>query len=88
MLGYPGHLWTQGFDYGDIQKKLELLMRGAPGWRDHARELQVRYLFWGREEKTHYGTGTRPWEQDARLVASGPWGAIYDLDTTGGRQVR
>ena len=84
ILGYPGHLWTQGFDYADVQKKLEALMRGAPDWRQQAKALQARYLFWGREEKTHYGRSTRPWEREARLLASGPWGALYDLEAAAG----
>ena len=82
VLGYPGHLWTQGFDYGAIEKKLTSLMQGSPDWREQARQLRVRYLFWGREEKAHYATSTRPWEREARRIASGNWGAIYDLDAT------
>ena len=84
VLGYPGHLWTQGFDYTDVQKKLEAVMRGAPDWRQQAKAIQARYLFWGREEKTHYAGSTRPWEREARLLASGPWGAVYDLEAAGG----
>jgi hypothetical protein len=40
----------------------------------------VRYVFWGREETTNYPKSTRPWEHAATLVASGGWGAIYDLE--------
>ncbi|MEP6955757.1 MAG: hypothetical protein ABI883_02945, partial [Chthoniobacterales bacterium] len=79
VLGYPGHLWTQGFDYGAIEGKLNGLMRGEPQWRENARYLGVRYLFWGREEKANYGGSTRPWEQETKPIASGAWGAIYDL---------
>ena len=80
VLGYPGHLWTQGFNYADVEKRLSALMRGAPDWREQARHLGVRYLFWGREEKTAYRGGTRPWEAEAPAVARGPWGTIYDLE--------
>ena len=60
VLGYPGHLWTQGFDYADPMRRLEKLMKGAPDWREQARYLRARYLFWGREEKTNYAASTRP----------------------------
>ncbi|MEP6810668.1 MAG: hypothetical protein ABI992_10525 [Chthoniobacterales bacterium] len=80
VLGYPGHLWTQGFDYSRVSQKLEALMRGAVDWKQQARDLRVRYLFWGRNEKTNYADSTRPWEKEAKLVASGSWGAIYDLE--------
>ncbi len=81
VMGYPGHLWTQGFDeYGKTNELLTKLMQGAPNWRDLARTLQVRYIFWGREEKTNYGSSSRPWEKTTPPAASGTWGAIYDLE--------
>lgn len=80
VLGYPGHLWTQGFDYTDPINRLEKLMKGAPDWREQARYLRARYLFWGREEKANYASSTRPWERAAPLIASGNWGVIYDLE--------
>lgn len=81
VMGYPGHLWTQGFaDYGKTNDQLTKLMQGVPDWRDIARALQVRYLFWGREEKRNYAASQRPWEKSAALAASGTWGAIYDLE--------
>jgi len=81
VMGYPGHLWTQGFDdYGKTNEQLTKLMQGAPNWPDLARTLHVRYVFWGREEKTNYASSTRPWEKMATLAASGTWGAIYDIE--------
>ncbi|HSP44656.1 MAG TPA: hypothetical protein VLO30_01560, partial [Chthoniobacterales bacterium] len=85
VLGYPGHLWTQGFDYTKTYDKLQALMQGPPNWRELARSLRAQYLFWGREEKSNYATSKRPWEQQAALVASGDWGAIYDLETPPGQ---
>jgi hypothetical protein len=79
VLGYPGHLWTEGFDYGKANDQLTALMNGAANWRDAAKTLGVRYIFWGQDEKTNYRSSSRPWEATAFLVASGDWGAIYDL---------
>jgi len=80
VMGYPGHLWTQGFDYAGTENQLRQLMEGAGNWRETARGLHARYLFWGREEQSNYPTSARPWEKTARLIASGDWGAIYDLE--------
>ncbi len=80
VLGYPGHLWTQGYEYGAIYDELAQLMKGAPNWRQIARSFNARYLFWGREEKTNYPTSMRPWERESAPVAAGEWGAIYDLE--------
>ena len=79
VLGYPGHLWTEGFDYDNPNRQLTALMRGAPNWRQTAQALGVRYIFWGRDETANYQGSTRPWETTARRIASGDWGAIYDL---------
>src|SRR5438046_6358693 len=80
VLGYPGHLWTQGFDYHEEEAKLNRLMHGEADWRQAAKALGVRYIFWGREENTNYPNSTHPWESTLTKVASGPWGAIYDLN--------
>jgi hypothetical protein len=79
VLGYPGHLWTEGFDYDNPNRQLTALMRGAPNWREAAQALGVRYIFWGRDETANYQGSSRPWETTARRIASGDWGAIYDL---------
>ncbi len=79
VLGYPGHLWTEGFDYGKTNDELTALMNGAANWRDTAKALGVRYIFWGQDERTNYKSSSRPWEATAFLVASGDWGSIYDL---------
>jgi len=81
VLGYPGHVWTQGFEYGTASTKLTSLMQGAPDWKEQARYFNARYLFWGQLEKTNYGQSKRPWEQESKLVATGDWGSIYDLES-------
>jgi len=79
VLGYPGHLWTQGFDYHEEETELAHLMRGDVGWKQSADALRVRYIFWGREEQLNYPGSQKPWEQSLAKVASGPWGSIYDM---------
>ena len=80
VLGYPGHLWTEGFDYSQTSQKLTQLMNGASNWQEIAHQLQVRYIFWGREETANYSSSSRPWEKTLVQVAGGGWGAIYDLE--------
>jgi len=79
VCGYAGHLWTQGIKSSEVESKLDNLMLGQGDWKKTARELQVRYLFWGNLEKTNYGNSTHPWETQLPLVAQGPWGSIYDF---------
>ena len=82
VLGYPGHLWTQGIDYAQVAAKLQSLMLGQGDWKKTAHELQVRYVFWGSHEAANYQTSTRPWETALPCVAKTPWGAIYDVGQT------
>jgi len=79
VCGYPGHLWTQGIDAGPVERKLQTLMLGHDDWLQLGRELRIRYLFWGNEEKTNYATSSRPWEHRLPVAAQGSWGAIYDF---------
>ena len=81
VLGYPGHLWTQGFDYGPLNDKLQNLMNGTPDWKEIARSFKTRYLFWGRDEKANYAASRKPWERESAIVSTGEWGTIYDLET-------
>lgn len=81
VLGYAGHLWTQGFsNYGVVNERLNKLMLGQGDWVNEARKLGARYIFWGREEKENYPTSTRPWEKVVTPYAAGAWGAIYDVE--------
>ena len=81
VFGYAGHIWTQGFNNGDDANKLTSLLNGAPDWKQTARYFNARYLFWGREEIKNYAQSKKPWEQECKLVASGPWGSIYDIES-------
>ncbi|PYK33298.1 MAG: hypothetical protein DME54_12985 [Verrucomicrobia bacterium] len=84
VLGYPGHLWTEGINYDNESALLSTLMRGDSGWREAAQALRVRYIFWGQDEMTNYPSSSRPWEITTQRVGSGDWGAIYDLLPTNG----
>jgi hypothetical protein len=79
VAGYSGHLWSHGIDAKAVEERLRRLMRGEPGWRDAARALGARYLYWGPREAQDYAGGASPW-LEAAPVAEGPWGRLYALD--------
>jgi hypothetical protein len=80
VLGYPGHVWSHGTDASYLEKGVETVLRGEPGWRVEAQALGADLLFWGRREATTFPDSTRPWETELRLVASGSWGRLYALE--------
>ena len=78
-VGFGGWLWSHGIQATASEAKLKQLMTGHADWRRLARDLQARYIFWGEREQRVYKDSTRPWETSSARVASGNWGAIYDL---------
>jgi len=79
VMGHDGHLYSQGLDYADAARELDVLMSGRDGWRNAARRLQTHHLFWGRKEKERWPSSTQPWKECAPLVADTPHGALYLL---------
>jgi len=77
VMGYDGHLFSQGLDYGETLRDLDALMNGAPGWRDAARRLQVHYLFWGDRESKRWPGSTQPWKECASTLANTAHGTLY-----------
>jgi hypothetical protein len=79
VLGYRGHLWSHGIEASHVQRDLEALMRGKPGWREAARGVGARLLFWGPREQAAFSGSSRPWEAERAPLATGAWGAVYEL---------
>jgi hypothetical protein len=79
VAGYAGHIWSHGLDGGKVRPGLDTLMNGRPGWREAARGLGARALFWGRREQRLFPSSAREWETQP-LLASGPWGRLYRLE--------
>lgn len=78
-MGYEGHVWSHGYEWAPRKKQVEQILLGAPGWKQTAESLGVRYLFWGDMEKELYPDSEEPWLQENLRLSSGPWGALYDL---------
>lgn len=84
-LGYPGHLWTQGYkDHVDYENRLTNLMMGRENWQQEAQALGVRYIFWGHGEIENYEkqegeVSRKPWEHLLAPIYKGEWCTIYDL---------
>ena len=81
VMGYDGHLFSQGLDYAPVLRDLEILMSGGPDWRNAARRLQVQYLLWGPREEGKWSSSTQPWRQCASVVAETEKGGTLYLVT-------
>ncbi len=82
VAGYEGYLWSHGINSKVVSQKLKDLMLGTPQWRLTAKDLGVRYIYWGTQEKKDFGTSLRPWETEAKLLSSNRWGNLFYLGDT------
>lgn len=77
-VGYDGHLWSHGIDYGPAMEDLDRLMNARPGWREAVPRLHADYLYWGRPERQRYPASSRDWKS-LPIAARGEGFVIYDL---------
>lgn len=77
-VGYDGHLWSHGIDYGESMKALGHLIDADPGWENAARKLGADYLYWGRPERQRYPASAHAW-RSLPVAARGDGFVIYDL---------
>ncbi len=79
VLGYPGWMWSHGYKMEGRDEKLRKLMLGDKDWQILAKELGVKYIFWGKQEEMEYKDSLKPWENQSVLIASGAWGKIFNV---------
>jgi len=78
-MGYDGHLFSQGLDYGPAQRDIDEVMSGGANWQQAARRLRSPYLFWGKREEERWPNSTQPWKSCAPPVASSATWKLYNL---------
>ncbi len=79
VMGYDGHLYSQGLDYAPVERELDRLMSGGSAWRNAARALGAHYIFWGRREAKRWPHSVQPWKSCARLLAASAHGELYQI---------
>ena len=80
ILGYEGHLKSHGIIYNNESVNLSELMNGVDIWRLNAAELGVHYLYYGPLEIEKWPRSRETWRNSVQVIASGPWGELFDLD--------
>ena len=50
-MGYPGHLWTHGIDYGTREQDTRVIFRGGTQARPLLEKYKVNYLLIGPIER-------------------------------------
>jgi hypothetical protein len=76
LLGYPGHIWSQGLDAGTREADIARIYRGGPEAQELLRRYGVDYMMYGPDEQAVAGEAGLP--ADAEVVAAGRY-RLYDV---------
>ncbi len=76
LLGYPGHIWSQGLDSGRREEEIRLMYQGGPGGLALRARHGIRYALFGPSEGRLVAAD--PFEGSRKLAEQGPY-RLYDL---------
>jgi len=76
LLGYPGHIWSQGLDAGTREADIARIYRDAPDAPALLRRYGVDYVMFGSEEAG--AGGEEAWRDYPRALAT-PRFRLYDV---------
>jgi hypothetical protein len=68
VLGYPGHIWSQGLDGGTREADIGRIYRGGPDAPELLRRYGVDYVMFGPEEGALYDEGA--WKAHSVVVSN------------------
>jgi len=78
LLGYPGHIWSQGLDGGRREEEIRLMYRAGPAGVTLLARYHVQYVLVGPQEWS-LGSLNEAWLAGLRKLAEhGPY-ALYEL---------
>jgi hypothetical protein len=78
-MGYPGHLWSHGIDYGLRQSVLDKILMGSEGWLEAAKQMGVTHIYWGEKEQEKYKGSSRAWERELQNLSSESSVGLYEI---------
>lgn len=78
VLGYPGHIWSQGLDEGSRQQDLEQIYEGGARASELLAAYSVDFLVLGPQEKAHYAVKRAFVESWPLVLERAPY-RLYDV---------
>jgi hypothetical protein len=80
LLGYPGHIWSQGVDGGRREEEIRLMYQAGPAGTGLLVHHGIRYVLVGPQERSLGPLNEPFFERFRKLVEHGPY-TLYDLHT-------
>jgi hypothetical protein len=79
LMGYPGHLWTHGIDYGTRETEIQLMYRGGPTATELLNKHQIDYVVIGPVERSQLNADERFFAANYQKVIDQPEYRVYQI---------
>lgn len=79
LMGYPGHLWTHGIDYGTRETEVQLIYRGGSTASDLLAKHNIDFVVIGPVERNQLNADERYFAQNYRKVVDQPEYRVYQI---------
>jgi len=79
LMGYPGHLWTHGIDYGTRETEVQLMYRGGSTAAELLAKHQIDYVVIGPVERSQLNADERFFVTNYQLVIEQPDYRVYQI---------
>jgi hypothetical protein len=79
LMGYPGHLWTHGIDYGTRETEVQLIYRGGPTATELLNKHQIDYVVIGPVERSQLNADEGFFAANYQKVIDQPEYRVYQI---------
>jgi hypothetical protein len=73
LLGYEGHIWSQGLDKGNRPETIARVYAGGPGTEAAMAEAGADYVLLGPQERHEYRVSGEDWRERPLVLESGEY---------------
>ncbi len=80
LMGFSGHLYSYGIDYGPLQSKIEDVYLAKENWQESLKALDVDYIYWGPSEKREFGAESKAWMDVLKKVKTVGETSLYKVE--------
>lgn len=79
LMGYPGHLWTHGIDYGTRETEVQLMYRGGSTAAELLAKHQIDYVVIGPVERSQLNADEHFFATNYQKVIDQPEYRVYQI---------
>jgi hypothetical protein len=87
LMGYPGHLWTHGIDYGERENEVKEIYRGGPRAEELLRHHRVDYIILGPNERAQLSPNEGFFARYPLIIDQAGY-RVYQVSPRGGARER